>query len=147
MSGGGATVFGVVELPQFRKTTDVVGSRIAAYAFGMNTTGVAQLELDGVTNGAEAHANDSPSRNVSPRVAKKSPRAPVSDDRAVALETLLTFAEAAQLLGISLRQFRRLVDAGKITFVKVSERSPRVRPSELQRYLAASAIKYSEEQL
>jgi excisionase family DNA binding protein len=50
------------------------------------------------------------------------------------------------VLGISLRQFRRLVDGGRIAFVKVSERTPRVRPSELQRFLDASAVKYSEVQ-
>jgi excisionase family DNA binding protein len=61
------------------------------------------------------------------------------------LETLLTFDQAAEVLGISLRQFRRLVDSGKIAFVKVSERAPRARPSELQRFLDASAVKYSEE--
>ena len=61
------------------------------------------------------------------------------------LETLLTFDQAAEALGISLRQFRRLVDSGKVAFVKVSERTPRVRPSELHRFLEASAVKYSEE--
>lgn len=61
------------------------------------------------------------------------------------LEGLLTFGQAAETLGISLRQFRRLVDGGKVGFVKVSERAPRVRPSELQRFLEASAIKYQEE--
>ena len=62
------------------------------------------------------------------------------------LEALMTFDQAAEALGISLRQFRRLVDSGKVAFVKVSERSPRVRPSELQRFLDASAVKYSEVQ-
>jgi excisionase family DNA binding protein len=62
------------------------------------------------------------------------------------LESLLSFAQAARSLGISLRQFRRLVDGGKVAFVKVSERSPRIRPSELQRFLEASAVKYSEVQ-
>ena len=61
------------------------------------------------------------------------------------LEALMTFDQAAESLGISLRQFRRLVDSGKIAFLKISERSPRVRPSELQRFLDASAVKYSEE--
>lgn len=61
-----------------------------------------------------------------------------------AVESLCTFAEAARTLGISLRQFRRLVDGGRIAFVKVSERSPRIRPSELQRFLAASVVQYSE---
>jgi excisionase family DNA binding protein len=60
------------------------------------------------------------------------------------LESLLSFAQAARALGISLRQFRRLVDGGKVAFVKVSERSPRIRPSELQRFLEVSAVKYSE---
>jgi excisionase family DNA binding protein len=41
-------------------------------------------------------------------------------------EALMTFDQAAEALGISLRQFRRLVDSGKVAFVKVSERSPRV---------------------
>ncbi len=59
------------------------------------------------------------------------------------LEPLLAFGEAARSLGISLRQFRRLVDGGRIAFVKVSERSPRVRPSELRRYLEASTVRYS----
>jgi excisionase family DNA binding protein len=62
------------------------------------------------------------------------------------VESLLSFAQAAKALGISLRQFRRLVDGGKIAFIKVSERSPRIRPSELQRFLAASVVKYSEVQ-
>ncbi len=57
---------------------------------------------------------------------------------------LLTFAQAARMLGISVRQFRRLVDAGKVAFVRVSERSPRVRPSELERYLEGSTVRYSE---
>lgn len=110
----------------------------------MNTTGTAQLELDGVANGAEARADDSRARFVSSGVTKKSSRATASGNEIAALETLLTFADAARVLGISLRQFRRLVDGGKITFVKVSERSPRVRPSELHRFLDASVINYSE---
>jgi excisionase family DNA binding protein len=67
-------------------------------------------------------------------------------EEASAVEPLLNFAAAARVLGISLRQFRRLVDGGRIAFVKVSERTPRVRPSELQRFLDASAVKYSEVQ-
>lgn len=110
----------------------------------MSTPDIAQLELDGVTNGAEARGNDSQGRSVSPRVVKKPSRVAVSSNEIAPLETLLTFAEAARLLGISLRQFRRLVDGGKVTFVKVSERSPRVRPSELHRFLDASVINYSE---
>jgi excisionase family DNA binding protein len=77
-----------------------------------------------------------------PRHAGTSPGA----EEARAVEPLLNFAAAARVLGISLRQFRRLVDGGRIAFVKVSERTPRVRPSELQRFLDASAVKYSEVQ-
>jgi excisionase family DNA binding protein len=59
-------------------------------------------------------------------------------------ERLLTFGEAARVLGISLRHFRRLVDRGMVGYVRVSERSPRVRPSELRRFVGAAAIKHSE---
>lgn len=76
----------------------------------------------------------------------KSKRVGVDGVEPSAIEALLTFAEAARMLGISLRQFRRLVDGGKVAFVKVSERSPRVRPSDLRRFLDASAVKYSENQ-
>jgi excisionase family DNA binding protein len=112
----------------------------------MSTTGIAQLELDGMVNGSEARAEERSVNLVSRPRAEKFSKAATNRSEAVPLEALLNFAEAAKLLRISLRQFRRLVDGGKITFVKVSERSPRVRPSELQRYLAASAIKYSEDQ-
>jgi excisionase family DNA binding protein len=110
----------------------------------MSTTGIAQLELDGMVNGSNARAEKRGVNFVSrPRVDKIS-KALTNDGETVTLETLLTFADAARVLGISLRQFRRLVDGGKITFVKVSERSPRVRPSELHRFLDASVINYSE---
>jgi excisionase family DNA binding protein len=112
----------------------------------MSTTGIAQLELDGMVNGSEARAEEHGANLVSRPRAEKMSKAAINRSETVTLEALLNFAEAARLLGISLRQFRRLVDGGKITFVKVSERSPRIRPSELQRYLAASAIKYSEVQ-
>ena len=110
----------------------------------MSTTGIAQLELDGMVNGSDTRAEARGVNFVSrPRVEKIS-KTVANRGETVTLETLLTFAEAAKLLGISLRQFRRLVDGGKITFVKVSERSPRVRPSELYRFLDASVINYSE---
>ncbi|MEO7414817.1 MAG: helix-turn-helix domain-containing protein [Opitutaceae bacterium] len=112
----------------------------------MSTTGIAQLELDGMANGSEARAEERSANLVSRPRSEKISKAPTNRGEAVTLEALLNFAEAAKLLGISLRQFRRLVDGGKITFIKVSERSPRVRPGELQRYLAASAIKYPEVQ-
>jgi excisionase family DNA binding protein len=89
---------------------------------------------------------DDPSRAVLRSFTKKNQCAENRSLEASTLETLLNFAESARMLGISLRQFRRLVDGGKIAFVKISERSPRVRPSELQRFLAASVVKYSEVQ-
>ncbi|HEX2853994.1 MAG TPA: helix-turn-helix domain-containing protein [Opitutaceae bacterium] len=110
----------------------------------MSTTGIAQLELDGMVNGSNARGEDRSANFISQRRVEKISKAATSRSETVALETLLTFAEAARVLGISLRQFRRLVDGGKITFVKVSERSPRVRPSELHRFLDASVINYSE---
>lgn len=58
------------------------------------------------------------------------------------IETLITFGQAAERLHISLRQFRRLVDSGKLPFVRIGERSPRIRPSDLNRYLNASVIHY-----
>ncbi len=107
-------------------------------------------ESDIVDRGPRAHAsvggNGSQLRPiVLPSDAVAEDRPPVC--RAVeptALEPLLTFAQAARMLGISLRQFRRLADSGKIAFVRVSERAPRVRPRELQRFLDASIVKYSE---
>ena len=81
---------------------------------------------------------------VSPAGSKQPRRASVAAGEVSRLEALLTFSDAALSLGISLRQFRRLVDSGKIAFVKVSERAPRVRPRELQRFLDASMVKYSE---
>lgn len=56
---------------------------------------------------------------------------------------LLTYPEAAKWLSISLRQFRRLIDAGKVPFVKVSERSPRVRVADLNAYLESVTVKHT----
>ena len=131
----------------------------------MNTTSEFQLELRGVDAGGGCAENPPPATLVDavsadpgcPRAtrcdaigsrlntAAKS-KGPRHGGEAGAVESLLKFAEAARVLGISLRQFRRLVDGGRIAFVKVSERTPRIRPSELQRVLAASAVKYSEVQ-
>lgn len=55
---------------------------------------------------------------------------------------LLTFAEAADMLRISLRQFRRLVDGGKLTVYPVSKRSPRVLVAEIMRYLDTIAVRH-----
>ncbi len=131
------------------------------------TSGIDQLELEGVATAVEARTgggivaerkeavravadgNDGGLTGVNRKTVSRS-KAEVASPvakigvEAAALEALLTFAQAARALGISLRQFRRLVDGGKVAFVKVSERSPRVRPSDLQRFLDASIIKYSE---
>jgi excisionase family DNA binding protein len=130
----------------------------------MKTANLAQLELDGVANGigvddgresnredvaevvaSAAHTVDR-TGSVMPTRTRNAARSGNSRSVAAAMETLLTFAEAARVLGISLRQFRRLVDGGRVAFVKVSARTPRIRPSELQRFLEASAVKYSEVQ-
>ena len=132
----------------------------------MNTTSVSQLELRGMVAGGDAHAeNPTPVNETGETAAVQvetrgargggnGPRASATEKsrrarnavEAGAVETLLNFAEAARVLGISLRQFRRLVDGGRVAFVKVSERTPRIRQSELQRFLEASAVKYSEVQ-
>lgn len=51
---------------------------------------------------------------------------------------LLTFGEAAKLLSISLRQFRRLVDGGKLPVVRISDRAPRIRPGDLEKLISSS---------
>jgi excisionase family DNA binding protein len=127
----------------------------------MRTTSASQLELDGLAAETEARSAknissgrdeaqptavsstpENPSRNSAQTRGTGLPRVATDGNGLSMIEALLTFAEAARMLGISLRHFRRLVDGGKVGFVKVSERSPRVRPSELQRFLDASAIKY-----
>jgi excisionase family DNA binding protein len=102
-----------------------------------------QVALGATPASSESHTDRPLLMSASPP--KQAIAAPAKVKRsAPGLEELLTFADAATVLGISLRQFRRLVDGGKIAFVKVSERSPRIPPSELQRFLAASVVKYSE---
>lgn len=57
---------------------------------------------------------------------------------------VVTFSEAAKNLAISLRQFRRLVDLGKIPVVTISERCPRVRMSDLLAYLDRNSRRHGE---
>ena len=102
-----------------------------------------QLELDVSSGASDARAFDRASEGDRRFVRENAHRVSTKTENA-AMEPLCTFREAARVLGISLRQFRRLVDGGKIAVVKVSERSPGIRPSELQRFLAASVVKYSE---
>jgi len=128
----------------------------------MRTTSASQLELDGVAAEGAARStkkisagradqaqptavnftSEIPGSNSAQTRGSGLPRVATDGNGLSMIEALLTFAEAARMLGISLRHFRRLVDGGKVGFVKVSERSPRVRPSELQRFLDASVIKY-----
>ena len=110
----------------------------------MSTSHVSQLEFDVHAAAADARAFEGEGKVSRPTLIERAHRAPDHRIETGAVESLCTFAEAARTLGISLRQFRRLVDGGKIAFVKVSERSPRIPPSELQRFLAASVVKYSE---
>jgi len=63
--------------------------------------------------------------------------------KSAAIEPLLTFAEAAKALHVSLRQIRRLVDCGKIAIIRVSDRAPRIQGSELRRYLELVTIRFS----
>ena len=62
-------------------------------------------------------------------------------------DQLLTFKEAAMQLCISLRQFRRIVDEGRVAVIKISERTPRVRSSELERFLSSATVQRSHEVL
>ena len=55
-------------------------------------------------------------------------------------DRLLTLAETADCLGISLRQLRRLVDLGRVRCVTVSERCPRIRQTDLYAYLDSVVI-------
>jgi len=48
---------------------------------------------------------------------------------------LLTFRQASEMLSISLRQFRRLVDGGNIPCVKIGKRTPRIKLSDLEDYI------------
>lgn len=57
---------------------------------------------------------------------------------------LLKFKDAAGLLVVSLRQFRRLVDSGAIPFVMIGERSPRVKLSDLTAYLETRTVRRSQ---
>jgi excisionase family DNA binding protein len=53
---------------------------------------------------------------------------------------LLKFQEAAEILNVSLRQFRRLVDAGKVPVVRLSSHTPRIRLCDLERYIESSML-------
>jgi excisionase family DNA binding protein len=125
------------------KTPCVSQLELVAGGFEANFPGVSGARPEGVDVPAVESSRRDDTESASPLNTKRKGRAPATAEVS-GLEALLTFADAALSLGISLRQFRRLVDSGKIAFVKVSERAPRVRPRELQRFLDASMVKYSE---
>lgn len=60
------------------------------------------------------------------------------------LEPLLTFKQAADFWRISLRQFYRIVSDGGVPVIRIGQRSPRVSPSELRRYLEAHTENYGK---
>lgn len=49
---------------------------------------------------------------------------------------LLTYEQAAELLGISVRELRRLVSAGLVRAVRLGYRTVRFRPVELDKFVA-----------
>ncbi len=126
------------------KTPCVSQLELVAGGFESKFVGVSAATPDTVDVPAVESSRRDDTESASPLSTKRRRRAAVVAGEVSGLEALLTFADAALSLGISLRQFRRLVDSGKIAFVKVSERAPRVRPRELQRFLDASMVKYSE---
>jgi excisionase family DNA binding protein len=61
------------------------------------------------------------------------------------LEPLLTFKQAADSWGISLRQFYRIIADGGVPVIRIGERSPRVSPSDLRHYLETHTETYGKE--
>jgi excisionase family DNA binding protein len=68
----------------------------------------------------------------------------MKNDSDAAIEPLLTFKQAADFWGISLRQFYRIVADGGVSVVRIGERSPRVSPSEIRRYLECHTENYGK---
>jgi excisionase family DNA binding protein len=126
------------------KTPCVSQLELVAAGFEANFPGASIARPEGVAAPAVETTRHDGGDAASPLNTNRKRHAVAVAGEVSGLEALLTFSNAALSLGISLRQFRRLVDSGKIAFVKVSERAPRVRPRELQRFLDASIVKYSE---
>ena len=57
-------------------------------------------------------------------------------------EPMLTLSATAKLLCVSLRQVYRLIAEGKLPVVMVSSRSPRLRPSDLRKYLETCTVQH-----
>ena len=62
------------------------------------------------------------------------------DDEKV--DVLLTYQAAAERLSMPLRSFRRLVDEGKLPSVRLRERTPRIRTSDLVRYVDSVTMRF-----
>lgn len=56
---------------------------------------------------------------------------------------LLNYQETAELLGVSVKTVRRLVDSGKIVSIRLSERIVRFEPSEIAAFAERSRIEAS----
>jgi excisionase family DNA binding protein len=60
------------------------------------------------------------------------------------IDPALTYAEAAKYVNLSLRQFRRVfIDSGVLPIVRVSERRPRVRLSDLNTCLKSRTANFA----
>jgi excisionase family DNA binding protein len=57
-------------------------------------------------------------------------------------EPMLTLSATAKFLCVSLRQVYRLIADGKLPVVMVSTRSPRLRPSDLRKYLESCTVQH-----
>lgn len=58
------------------------------------------------------------------------------------MSELLTFAEAAEICGISIKQLKRAVDSGKLSVIRfgVSSRSDKLTRDDLNHYIKACRI-------
>lgn len=56
---------------------------------------------------------------------------------------LLNYQETAELLGVSVKTVRRLVDSGKIVSIRLSERIVRFEPSEIAAFAERNRIEAS----
>ena len=58
------------------------------------------------------------------------------------IDALLTLKQVSSFLGVSTRQVYRLIAEGKIPVLKVGKRSPRVRPSDIEKYLESCTVQH-----
>ena len=64
---------------------------------------------------------------------------------AYTVDPVLAYGEAAKYVNLSLRQFRRVfIDSGSLPIVRVSERRPRVRLSDLNACLSMRTAKFAQ---